>query len=557
MTLPLVAHQWHPTRNVGLFADVTPSSSKRVWWLGDCGHEWERVVREQAKRGTCPYCSGARILAGFNDLGTLRPDIAAEWHPTKNDSTPAETALMANKKVWWTCPVGHDYQTALPHRTVRNHGCPFCANKQVMKGFNDLASQFPEVAKQWSSKNTKAADTVAATSHAKVWWSCELGHEWETEVRKRTARGQGCPVCAGNVVKVGFNDFLSLYPEVAVEWAGTNPNTPDMYTAGSEHKADWTCDKGHNWKSNINNRTLKKARCPKCVAGEAASKAETAVGEYLESLGLKVDKAVRSVIKPFEIDLYVEERKIGIEFNGIYWHNETHKGRTYHRDKWLAAKEAGVQLIQIWEDEWNRNPEQIKVMLAHKLGVSNEQRVSGRNTIVKPISAFDARVFMDKHHIQGFASGTHYLSLQDKKSSQTVAVLTLRKEDKNGLNIIRYATSVHVIAGFTKLLSYATKNFNPSFYVTFADHCVSDGRLYEANGFVVDKELPPDYMYVVKNERKHKFGYRLKKFRDDPTLIWDENLSESQLAKLNGLNRIWDAGKTRYRLDISNPLSDS
>lgn len=83
---------------------------------------------------------------------------------------------------------------------------------------------------------------------------------------------------------------------------------------------------------------------------------------------------------------------------------------------------------------------------------------------------------------------------------------------------------------------------------TFSDHCVSDGGLYEQNGFVVDKVLPPDYMYVVGNRREHKFRYRLKRFREDPNLVYQDGISERELAKLNGLRRVWDAGKTRWLL---------
>lgn len=102
------------------------------------------------------------------------------------------------------------------------------------------------------------------------------------------------------------------------------------------------------------------------------------------------------------------------------------------------------------------------------------------------------------------------------------------------------------LGGFTKLLTYAEREYTPSRFITFADHCISDGGLYEGNGFVVDKTLPPDYMYVVGDRREHKFDYRLKRFRNDPDLKYVEGLTERELAALNGLVRVWDAGKTRF-----------
>ena len=86
--------------------------------------------------------------------------------------------------------------------------------------------------------------------------------------------------------------------------------------------------------------------------------------------------------------------------------------------------------------------------------------------------------------------------------------------------------------------------------VTFADHQVSDGSVYEKLGFMLDKELAPDYRYLVNEERKHKFGYRISKFKNDPGLKYEDGLTESQLAKINGLGRIWDCGKSRYVIDL-------
>src|SRR5690606_34103676 len=107
-----------------------------------------------------------------------------------------------------------------------------------------------------------------------------------------------------------------------------------------------------------------------------------------------------------------------------------------------------------------------------------------------------------------------------------------------------------VQGGFTRLLRHAESRLAVATWVTFADLSVSQGRLYEDNGFIVDKILPPDYMYFVQGERVHVFNYRLKRFREDPNLIWKEGLTERELAQLNGLHRIWDSGKVRYVKDV-------
>ena len=391
-------------------------------------------------------------------------------------------------------------------------------------------------------------------SHKKVWWICDKGHEWKTIVKSRS-KGDGCPVCSGQKVLIGFNDLQTLKPIVAAQWHPilNGDLKPEDFTIGSHKKVWWLCDKEHKWDAFIFNRS-RGFGCPKCA--NLISKGETQIANYIKSFGLRILQSNRKILKGQEIDIYIPEKKIAIEFNGTYWHDENHKDKNYHYDKWLACKNLGIQLIQIWEDDWNKNPELIKKSLAHKLNISQDEKVFARKTIVVILNTKQVKEFLSENHIQGFASGSYYVGLNDI-NNKTQAVLVLKKELNNSLNIIRYATSKNVIGGFTKLLKFAEREYRPSSFITFADHTISDGGLYENNGFVPDKEIGPDYMYVVKNERKHKFGYRLKRFKNDPDLLWNENLTERELAILNNLPRIWDAGKTKYKLIINDYLNYS
>lgn len=112
---PSVAAEWHPEKNGGLAPErVRAGSGRVVWWLGRCGHEWESRVVDKARGGGCPFCAGRRVLLGFNDLSTTRPDLAAEWHPRKNgDLSPAAVSAWSNKKAWWACAQGHEWRARL------------------------------------------------------------------------------------------------------------------------------------------------------------------------------------------------------------------------------------------------------------------------------------------------------------------------------------------------------------------------------------------------------------------------------------------------------------
>ena len=102
--------EWHPTKNGSLLpADVSQKSGKTVWWICEKGHEWQAKVCTRTNGHGCPYCSGNKVLNGYNDLATASPQLAKEWHPTKNmDLNPSEVSPNSNKKVWWLGSCGHE-----------------------------------------------------------------------------------------------------------------------------------------------------------------------------------------------------------------------------------------------------------------------------------------------------------------------------------------------------------------------------------------------------------------------------------------------------------------
>ncbi len=195
---PELAAEWHPTKNGTLTpADVSPGSQKKVWWQCKKGHEWQAAVRSRSRGSGCPVCANRAVLPGYNDLGTIRPDLAAEWHHTKNGTlTPADILPGSKKKVWWLCKQGHEWQAAVRNRS-NGRGCPVCANRVVLPGYNDLGTTRPDLAAEWhSEKNgTLTPADVPPGSSKEVWWRCANGHEWQSSINNRS-NGNGCPYCA-------------------------------------------------------------------------------------------------------------------------------------------------------------------------------------------------------------------------------------------------------------------------------------------------------------------------------------------------------------------------
>lgn len=708
---PVLAAQWHPTKNGSEdIRTLSQGSKKKVWWLGDCGHEWEAVVRNRVRGSGCPYCSGRQVLAGYNDLATTHPSLAGElaadkngaelsadsvsagsnkrvwwrcsedhtwqatinnrstngtgcptcagrtvvagrndvatknpalallWHPTKNDRSPSETHHSSHDKtIWWMCPKGHEWQNSPNAMSTRaTTGCAVCASKEVIAGVNDFAHSYPDLAEQWHpTKNGDLLPTqVTSKSNKKVWWVCSEGHEWVASVKQQTVSKSPCPVCSHRVVQRGFNDLGTLYPSLAAEWnAEMNPGLsssvlptsdkrvwwvceeghtwqaavnsrvkqksgcpvcryyaapgqdletlfpgvaaefhptknegwrPDVLSYGSDREMWWVCPKGHEWKTTVKNRTVAMSKCPHCYATSFVSSAEKEIGELLRSWGLEVRTSVRDVLPKKELDIYLPQERFAIEFNGLYWHSERHKERDYHLNKSLACDEQGIYLYQVWEDDWRLRKAVVVRGIAHRLGLTSRiselfgldaaysQRAYARKLRAVVLDAQSAEPFLEENHIQGFVTGSGYYGLVDGAGQvQAILVVKRRSSGSGTWSIERYATRGTVIGGFTKLLSFAERQ-NPDVieWVTFSDNTVSDGKLYENTGFAKDKVLPPDYSYLVGGERKHKFLYRTARFKSDPGLLWEEGLTERELAEMNGLYRVWDSGKIRWKKTV-------
>ncbi|PEN50110.1 hypothetical protein CN540_24165 [Bacillus toyonensis] len=190
-----------------------------------------------------------------NSIAFHYPQLVKEWHPTKNNELkPEHFKKGAHLKVWWICEKGHEWESAIYSRTT-GVGCPYCANKRVCID-NCLATLNPELTKQWhpTKNGTLTPYDIVVGSYTKVWWVCEKGHEWETEVRNRT-KGSGCPYCTNRKICID-NCLATLTPELAEQWHPTKNGTLTPYdvTRSSSKRVWWKCNEGHEWETTVNAR---------------------------------------------------------------------------------------------------------------------------------------------------------------------------------------------------------------------------------------------------------------------------------------------------------------
>ena len=291
-TNPEICSEWHPTKNGGLSpSEVSLGSHVMVWWIDQYGHEWESRINKRTQGRNCPICSGHKVVIGVNDLASLRPDIAKEWHPTKNgDLSPASITTSSGLLVWWLGECGHEYKSRLASKTL-GVGCPYCSGTKLLLGFNDLQSRHPALAAEWHP--TKNGDLTPSSVHGgqprSYWWLGACGHEWKQLLTSR-ASGRGCSYCVGKEILVGFNDLATTNPEICSEWHPTKNGdfTPQQISSGSSKRVWWLAECGHEWRTTVPSR-LGGTGCPTCSIGGFRS-TEPATLYYLHNPQLQAFK---------------------------------------------------------------------------------------------------------------------------------------------------------------------------------------------------------------------------------------------------------------------------
>ena len=249
---------------------VTASSGKSFFWICRVGHSYTmKVANRTIGKQQCPFCANKRVLPGFNDLESQRPEVASWWDLEANDGLlPSQVYFGSTKKVFWRCYEGHLFQSSIRGRTERGTGCPVCANLVVLEGFNDLATTHPEIAAQWDyeANGPLTPSEVIAGSEKKVFWKCQAGHSYLSIPHNRV-KGSGCTVCSGQTVQVGLNDLATTRPALAQEWdyQKNGDVTPQQVTEGSNRKFSWVCGKGHTFQATVVARSSRRRGCAYCA----------------------------------------------------------------------------------------------------------------------------------------------------------------------------------------------------------------------------------------------------------------------------------------------------
>jgi len=255
------------------------------------------------------------------------------------------------------------------------------------------------------------------------------------------------------------------------------------------------------------------------------------------------NEVIQSYRDGLEIDIYLPDLKLGFEFNGLYWHSEEQKNRSYHIDKTNYFKDRGIKIIHVWEDDWRDKNEIIKSQILNLIG-KTKNKIFARKCEVKEVSLSECREFLDNNHVQGYVNSGVKIGLYYKDI--LVSLMTFdqfegrKKMEEGGWNLNRFCNLIetNVIGSASKLLNYFIKNYSPSRIISYADRDWSDGNLYFILNFILISYNKPDYKYIKNNTRTHKSNFKKSKLKYEST--------ENEWVKFNNIYKIWDCGKLKF-----------
>lgn len=289
--------------------------------------------------------------------------------------------------------------------------------------------------------------------------------------------------------------------------------------------------------------------CPFCDKVSGSHK-ENEIMAYIRSLGIIARERDRDILDGKELDIYIPDKAVAIEIDGIYWHSEAAgKNKNYHLNKTKRCEELGIQLIHIFDDEILYKGQIVKSRLRAILG-KTPYKIAARSCQVREIPSSFYNKFVEKYHIQGAVNTSIRLGLYYK--NRLVAVMGFNKSrfnKKYDYELMRYCTisSFNITGGAGKLLKYFRKHYQGSI-ISYADKRWSNGSLYHSLGFTELKDSEPNYYYVKGNTRESRQKFQKHKL-EKVLEVFDPELSEQQNMCKNGWSRIWDCGNKVFVLE--------
>jgi hypothetical protein len=470
---------------------------------------------------------------------------AKEIHGNKYDYSKVEYG-NAKTKVCIICPEHGEFWQNPSSHYQNKRGCSLCSNNKKL-----TTKEFIKRAKEIHGNKYDYSKVEYENLHKKVCIICpEHGEFWQNP-SKHIHRKHGCPNCGiinrGEKRRLNIKEFVKKSNKIhnnKYDYSKTKyiNNKIDVCIICPEHGEFWQTPTNH----------FKGCGCPNCIKNFSIYEKE--IVDFLKEHLAEIITNNKSIIYPYELDIYIPSHKIAIEFNGLYWHSEKQvKDKNYHLNKTKLCKEKDIRLIHIFEDEWINKKEIVKNRLKSFLGL-NERKIGARKCIIKELSPKVKNEFLENYHIQG--KDVSSISLGAFYNKELISVMTFckprialgAKEKKDGVwELSRFVNKFGIKSQgiASKLLKYFERNYNPKEIYSYSDIRWNTGNLYLFMGMVEVTQTNPNYWYFKNQKRFHRFGFR-KSILNKKLNNFDDNLTEYENMLNNGYDRIWDCGNKKF-----------
>lgn len=293
----------------------------------------------------------------------------------------------------------------------------------------------------------------------------------------------------------------------------------------------------------IKNNEVLCTKCNPMYVGQSIP--ERQVLDFISShYNKEIIPSCRDIIPPLELDIYLPDLKLAFEFNGLYWHSELHKDKFYHVNKTEECERNGIQLIHIYQDDWEFKQDIIKSRILNLLGQSN--KIYARKCVIREVSCKDTREFLEENHIQGTLNSNNNIGLYHNNELVSLMCFGKNRFKQDEEELLRFCNKIYtsVIGGASKLFKYYLKNNKKSNIISYADRNWSMGNLYKQLGFKLVSKTPPNYWYVNEYFRENRFKYRKSELI---RMGFDPNKTEHEIMLDREMYRIYNAGNLKYK----------
>lgn len=503
------------------------------------GEFWQTPYKHLSGQG-CPLCYGNKKSNTEEFI-----EKANKVHG-KGTYDYSKVVYENNRKpICIICPKhGEFFQD--PHNHLKGKGCPECG-KEINKPKKYTTESFIDACKKTHGEDYDYSQAVYENMMKKVKIICPKHGEFY-QYPYLHIKGSICPKCAsalnGFSKRLTLKEFIKRGNEIHME---KYDYSKVKYITAKKKVCIICPTHGEFWQTP--DKHLQGCGCPKCV--QPFSKTEKEIADYIKSLigENNVIERDRTILEGKELDIFIPSLNFAIEYNGLYWHN---KDRNYHIEKTNKCKEKNIKLLQIFEDEYAAHKDIVLSKICHILGkCENYPKIMGRKCDVKEISHSEAKKFLEKNHIQGYASSTIHIGAFYRGG--LIAVMSFKKESKEGhWELTRFASKINVICQGIggKLFNFFVKKYKVVAIKSFADRrwtTDEKNNLYTKLGFTFIKYTPVDYRYYKPQDgpiRQHKFGFRKQTLNKKYGLPL--SMTETEMTNSLGYVKIYDCGLIKY-----------